>query len=232
MPETELYMPVKKLLEDMGATVRAEVGDCDVYAVMPSGETVAVEMKLHLNLDVIVQAVLRQNVTDKVYIAVPGPKKNALRRWHNIGIVLRRLEIGLITVKKDGAKITFPPKEYDLKAAKSRHKTKSEGLKKEFSQRHGDLNVGGTKGKTVTVYRESCVLMAALAEKYGSIALSDIGDMTKNPKAAQAVKRNFYGWFENDGERFCLSEKGKKETEEYADLKDELMKEMGEKENA
>ena len=86
-------MPVKSLLESMGAVVKGEVGDIDIFGLMPDGRTVAVEMKLHLNLDVIIQAVLRQKVADSVYIAVPSPKKSMLRRWHNIGTVLRRLEI-------------------------------------------------------------------------------------------------------------------------------------------
>ena len=75
MPETDLYMPVKSLLESMGAVVKGEVGDIDIFGLMPDGRTVAVEMKLHLNLDVIIQAVLRQKVADSVYIAVPSPKK-------------------------------------------------------------------------------------------------------------------------------------------------------------
>lgn len=225
MLETELYAPVKALFEEMGASVRAEVGDCDVYAVMPNGETIAAELKLHLNLDVIVQAVQRQNVADKVYIAVPGPKKSGLRKWHNIGTVLRRLEIGLITVKEDGARVTFPPKEYDRAAAKSRNRKKREKLDEEFSLRHGDLNTGGTNGKTVTVYRERCVLIASLAKKYKKIALCDIADISGYPKAKDAVMRNYYGWFENDGNDFRLSKKGKKDIEEYKELASELLRE-------
>lgn len=226
MPETELYAPVKALFEEMGASVRGEVGDCDVYAVMPDGEALAAELKLRLNLDVIVQAVLRQNVADKVYIAVPSPKKSGLRKWHNICTVLRRLEIGLITVKEEGAKVTFPPKEYDRSAAKSRNRKKRERLDEEFSLRHGDLNTGGTNGKTVTVYREGCILIAALAKKYKKIALSDICEMSGRKKARDAVMKNYYGWFENDGNDFWLSEKGEKEAEEYKKLANELLKEV------
>ena len=77
MPETDLYMPVKTLFENMGYSVKAEVLDADVLAVK-DGETVAIELKLSLNLDVIVQAALRQKVADKVYIAVPPAKRAAL----------------------------------------------------------------------------------------------------------------------------------------------------------
>ena len=47
MAETDLYMPVKSLLESMGAVVKGEVGDIDIFGLMPDGRTVAVEMKLH-----------------------------------------------------------------------------------------------------------------------------------------------------------------------------------------
>lgn len=225
MPETELYAPVKELLEKSGYTVKAEVGDCDVFAVAENGETLAVELKLHLNLDVIVQAVMRQKIADKVYVAVPSPKKSSLKRRNNISVVLRRLEIGLITVKKDGAKITFPAKAYDRDAAVKRSRSKREKIEEEFIKRHGDRNVGGTKGKTVTLYRERAVLIAALAEKYGKIAFSDIAEMAGDKKARELIKRNYYGWFSSDNEFFALTEKGKDELCEYRELADELIKE-------
>ena len=61
MPETDLYSPVKKLLTEMGYSVKAEIMDADVFGVKGE-ETIAVELKLSLNLDVIVQAALRQKV--------------------------------------------------------------------------------------------------------------------------------------------------------------------------
>lgn len=225
MPETELYAPVKKLLESMGYSVKAEVGDCDAFGVLPDGSTAAVEMKLRLNLDVIIQAVDRQKIADRVYIAVPSPKKSTLKRWNSIGIVIRRLGIGLITVKKDGAKITFEPGEYDMKAAEARSKGKRKKLEAEFLQRHGDQNTGGTNGKTVTVYRENAILIAALAEKYGSIALSDIGKMAGVAKAGDIVKRNYYGWFKAEDDVLCLTELGKSELSEYRELADKMLKE-------
>ena len=139
MPETDLYMPVKTLFENMGYSVKAEVLDADVLAVK-DGETVAIELKLSLNLDVIVQAALRQKVADKVYIAVPPAKRAALKKRQNISHVLRRLEIGLITVREDEAKITFEAKEFDRRGAISRSKKTREKMMDEFSLRHGDEN--------------------------------------------------------------------------------------------
>ncbi len=225
MQETELYAPVKELLENMGYSVKAEVGDCDAFGVLPDGSTAAVEMKLRLNLDVIIQAVDRQKLADKVYIAVPSPKKSTLKRWNSIGIVIRRLGIGLITVKERGAKITFEPREYDMKAAEARNKGRRKRLETEFLQRHGDQNTGGTNGKTVTVYRENAILIAALAEKYGSIAFSDIGKMAGIAKARDIVNRNYYGWFKAEDDEFGLTDRGKSELSEYRELADKMLKE-------
>lgn len=225
MPETELYEPVKKLLEEKGYTVKGEVGDCDVYAATPDGKTLAVELKVRLNLDVIIQAAQRQKVSDSVYIAVPSPRKSGLKRWQNICHLLRRLEIGLITVKPEGANITFEAKAFDRAAAYRRSKKTREKIEEEFSLRHGDLNVGGTKGKTVTLYRERAVLIAALTDKYGKIRFMDVPYMTGNPKASAIIKNNYYGWFEHDGKYFWLTDKGKEELLNYSGLAKQLLKE-------
>ncbi len=225
MPETELYEPVKKLLEEEGYNVKGEVGDCDVYAVSPDGKTLAAELKLRLNLDVLVQAAQRQKLADSVYIAVPSPKRSSLKRWQNICHLLRRLEIGLITVKPEGAKITFEAKAFDRAAAYRRSKKTREKIEEEFSLRHGDLNVGGTKGKTVTLYRERAVLLAALSDKYGRIRILDAPYMTGNPKASSIIKNNYYGWFENDKKHFWLTDKGKEELLSYSELAKQLLKE-------
>ncbi len=227
MPETDLYLPVKALFESLGYEVKAEVGDFDVLCVK-DGESVGIELKLRLNLDVLVQAALRQKLCDKVYIAVPSPKRAELKKRQNISHVLRRLEIGLITVKPDGAKITFPPKEMDLEAAKHRSKKAKEKLMAEFSGRHGDNNIGGTNGKITTLYKERAILIGAMAEKYGEIKLSDIPHMTENPKAKGIIDNNYYGWFLKNNDSFSLTEKGRKELSEYEKLKKILLSEIGE----
>lgn len=224
MPETDLYMPVKTLFENMGYSVKAEVLDADVLAVK-DGETVAVELKLSLNLDVIVQAALRQKVADKVYIAVPPAKRAALKKRQNISHVLRRLEIGLITVREDEAKITFEAKEFDRKGAISRSKKTREKMMDEFSLRHGDENVGGTNGKTMTVYRERAILIAALSEKYGEIKMADIPYLSGNPRAKSIIESNYYGWFSKNGKSYTITDKCRKELKSYAKLKKTLLSE-------
>lgn len=224
MLETNLYEPVKKLFEEMGYEVRAEVMDADVAAVKDDILTV-VELKLHLNLEVIVQAVLRQKIADKVYIAVPSPKRCDLKKRQNISHLLRRLEIGLITVKETGASITFDAKAYDRKGGARRSEKKRQKLIDEFYQRHGDNNVGGTNGKNVTVYRERAILIAALIEKYGEIALADIPYMTGNPKAKSIVNSNYYGWFLKTEKGIALTDIGREELKNYENLSKLLISE-------
>lgn len=223
--ETDLYAPVKDLLEREGYLVRAEVGDCDVMG-KKDGECVVVELKLRLNLEVVCQAALRQKIADCVYIAAPGPKKASLKKWQNTCHVLRRLSIGLITVKDGKAKVTFPAKPLDVGASRARARGKKQSLEEEFSGRHGDENVGGTNGKIVTVYREKALLIAGVIERCGTVALSDLSALTGNPKAREIIRHNYYGWFETSEETVTLSEAGRRGVGEYRALTDRLIKDI------
>ena len=68
MKETDLYLPLKKFLEKQGYEVKAEVENCDVVAVkVPAANEKAqpatiIELKLSLNLEVILQAVDRLTI--------------------------------------------------------------------------------------------------------------------------------------------------------------------------
>ncbi len=223
MAETALYEPVKRLLTDLGYEVKAEVGDCDVFAVSHQGKTLAVELKLRLNLDVIVQAALRQKLADEVYIAVPSPRRADLKRRQNVSYVLRRLSIGLITVRPDGAKVTFPAKALDVRAALKRAEGKREALLREFSLRHGDENVGGTNGKIMTVYREQALLLAALCEQYGAIAKADAAALSGVSKARSIVEKNYYGWFREKDGSFTVTEAALTALSDYRALADRLL---------
>ena len=59
MKESDLYPPVKQFLESQGYGVKGEVQDCDVLSVRGEEEPVIVELKLSLNLNVILQVVER-----------------------------------------------------------------------------------------------------------------------------------------------------------------------------
>ena len=69
--ETDLYEPVAEYLRSLGYEVRGEVRSIDLVA-RKGKEIIAVELKLAMGLDLILQAVQRQKSTDSVYVAVPA----------------------------------------------------------------------------------------------------------------------------------------------------------------
>ena len=165
--EEDLYAPIRDYLEECGFLVKGEVNHCDVTA-MKDDVVLVVEMKLLLNLDEILQAVLRQRVADIVYIAVPK-KGNLLftKRWQNICHLLRRLEIGLLLVSLRGehsfVELALEAKPFDRQRSRAVSGHKRVSLIKEFESRSGDLNTGGSTGKRIiTAYRENAIHIAVL----------------------------------------------------------------------
>jgi len=69
--ETALYLPVKRFLENLGFTVKGEVGGCDVVALKGEDPPVVVicELKQVFNLEVLLQAVDRAGACDEVWVA-------------------------------------------------------------------------------------------------------------------------------------------------------------------
>ncbi|MBN9374131.1 MAG: hypothetical protein J0I40_01825, partial [Cellulomonas sp.] len=115
MLERDLYAPVKALLEERGYAVQAEVASCDAVAVR-GDECCAVELKLRLNLEVIVQAAARQRFADAVYVAIPAPgRAYYTARFRDVCRVLRRLDVGLITVRAGGARVDFAARAHGVR---------------------------------------------------------------------------------------------------------------------
>lgn len=223
--EEDLYQPVKSFLEKNGFTVNSEVLNCDVTAVL-GGMLVVVEMKIALNLDVILQAVDRQKFADMVYIAVP--KKSRLlftKRWKKICHLLRRLEIGLllVTIKKDFsyAEEVLKPLPFDRLRSISYAQRKRKAVLREINERHCDYNTGGShKRKIVTSYRESAIQIAVILSMFHSCSIKEIREKGNLPeKFARILQANHYGWFERVKRGvYRLSEKGEKELKEYSEL--------------
>lgn len=223
--EQDLYLPIKDYLTKEGYSVKGEVKNCDIMAVR-NDEMLVVEMKKALNLEVILQASTRQRLTDKVYIAVP--KKGRLmytKRWKDICYLLRRLELGLLLVSLRGDSFfveeAISPKPFNRELSIKRSSRKKKEVLKEFSERHGDYNIGGCTGKKlVTAYREQAIHIAALIEKYGELSpkrLKELG--TDKKKTSNILQDNHYGWFEKVKRGvYTLSEKGKVELKEYGEL--------------
>ena len=68
--ETDLYGPIKQMLEGQGYVVKSEIGAADVVAVRGAEEPVIVELKTGFSLSLFHQAIARQAITDAVYVAV------------------------------------------------------------------------------------------------------------------------------------------------------------------
>jgi hypothetical protein len=218
--EKDLYLPVKAFLASDGWDVKAEVNHFDIAAIKDE-KLLAVEMKLTLNLDVILQAVTRQKQADIVYIAVP--KKNKVMkttRWKSICDLLKRLEIGLLLVTTKGygyVEEAIEPKTFVLR----HNNRKRSRVIKEFERRHGDNNVGGVnKTKIITAYTELSIHIATLLKIYGELSPKELRSLgTDHKKTLSILSKNFYGWFENVSRGvYKLSEKGSLELEKYNDI--------------
>ncbi len=92
--ESDLYAPVKALLEGQGYVVKGEVRGCDVVAVRCAEPPVVIELKRTFGLGLVLQGVDRLALTDLVYLAVGAWPKQMKR----VKRLCRRLGLGLMIV--------------------------------------------------------------------------------------------------------------------------------------
>lgn len=218
MKESDLYLPVKRFLEAQGYEVKGEVGDCDVLAVRGGEEPVVVELKLALNLDLILQALERLSLTSKVYVAIPRQCRVYRRRQKRVKKLLRMLGLGLvlIDVKKttDGVEAVVDPGAYQPRRSKLRQGR----LLREFARRVGDPNLGGTDRRKglVTSYRQRTLGIAQFLQAEGPTKASDVAGSLGEPKARDILYGDVYGWFERVSRGiYDLSPRGKREIGEW-----------------
>ncbi len=230
MKETDLYKPVKELLTELGYDVKAEVAHVDVVAVKER-EWVAVELKTSFNIKLLLQATERQKLAEKVYVAIPAPagRQRFSKRFKQYEHILKRLELGLILVRftePPRAEIVFEPKEYSRRPVLSRNRKKSATVLCEAQSRRSDINVGGTNGKLMTVYREQALLAACFLSEKGELSVKELRELTGSEKMQSILDRNHYGWFERTRRGFYkLSPAGGQALGEYGDsLKAMLLK--------
>lgn len=191
MPETDLYLPVKRHLETQGYVVKAEVKGCDVVAVRGDEVPVIVELKQSLTLTLLYQAVDRLTVAEHVYIAINHPKRGVTGDTLKL---CRRLGLGLIVVTTSGSvEVLADPVAYTPRA-----NTKKRGvLLKEFNARSGDPNVGGsTRRPLMTAYRQDAMKCAAHLKLNGPTKISVVKAATSVDRAPAIFRDNVYGWFE------------------------------------
>jgi len=197
MKESDLYLPLKRFLESQNYEVKGEVQDCDALAVRGEEAPVVVELKLSLNLEVVLQAVERLSLTPKVYIGIPKQCRILKRRRRRIVKLLRMLGLGLVVIDLDletnNVEVLLDPGEY--RPRKSKHR--QERLLGEFMKRVGDPNLGGRDKRKgiMTVYRQRALAIAGFLQKQGPTKASHIARTLSEPKARDILYRNVYGWF-------------------------------------
>jgi hypothetical protein len=215
--ECDLYAPVKAYLQALGWEVKAEVTGCDA-AAMKDGKLLAAELKLTLNLDVVLQAVGRQRIADIVYIAVPKkPKSMRSQRWRDTLELLKRLNIGLLIVSNPGGRPDVeewiePVQPEEAKPPRGRASRRRLRAMNEFSRRTGDRNTGGVRGrKIITAYREAALRLAARLNESGPASAKEMKPEGENSKKTYALlKNNHYGWFKPlGGGLFDVTEQGR-----------------------
>lgn len=227
MKETDLYVPVKDLLSNLGYLAKAEVDHIDIVALKQT-EWIAVELKTSFTLKLILQAVQRQKLTKKVFVALPAPtgRQRFSKKFKEYEHLLRRLELGLILVYfKDipRAEIIFEPKEYSRDNLISRNRKKSAAVLQEAKGRRNDCNIGGSNGKVMTVYREQALLAASFLFDNGESSVKVLRELTGNPKVQTLLLANHYGWFERTGRGvYTLSAEGKEALKTYCEIVENL----------
>lgn len=215
--ERDLYGPVKAYLEKQGYTVRGEVMACDLMAVRGE-DLVIVELKAAFNLELLLQGVRRQAVTDAVYLAVPAPRRGeGSHRWGEIRGLCRRLGLGLIFVHMTSlptVEVVCDPESY-----RPRRKPNLRGkLLREFERRTGDHNTGGSSRRAiVTAYREDALRIAAYLSAHGTGRPAAIRSATGVDRAGDILQRDYYGWFQRvERGLYRLSPTGEEALARYA----------------
>jgi hypothetical protein len=193
--EQDLYPPIKALFERQGYTVKGEVGAADIMAVRDGSEPVIVELKLRFSLALFHQAVARLRITDQVYLGVSKPTGRTARRALRDNLALcRRLGLGLITVRADGAvEVQCDPGPY----APRKNKAKAGRMLREFDRLQGDPNSGGaTRHGIVTAYRQDALKCAAHLAEHGACKGDEVAKSTGVAEATRLMRTNHYGWFD------------------------------------
>ncbi|HEX3573737.1 MAG TPA: DUF2161 family putative PD-(D/E)XK-type phosphodiesterase [Rhodopila sp.] len=194
--ESDLYGPVKGVLEALGYTVRGEVGRCDVLGVSDAA-MVAVELKLTFGLPVLYQALQRLPSVDLVYVAVAVPGgRRARGNWDaqlaDATRLCRMLGVGLMSVRDGEAMVHADPTPYQPR----KRPTLRARLLSEFVRRSGDHNLGGTnKRPRVTAYREDALACARVLAQTGAMKGAAVGKAAGVPKASTILRDDVYGWF-------------------------------------
>ena len=233
--ETDLYPPIKAYLEGQGYVVKGEIQGCDVVARRGKEEPVVVELKQRFSLDLVLQAVERQKLSDKVYVAVAddGGRHSTLRRRYRAVLRLcRMLGVGLLLVRPatNGTGAAQVEARLDPGPYRPRkNQRRRDRLLREFAHRVGDPNPGGTVGRWImTAYRQDALRCADLLAREGPLKLAHLRQQSGVWRAAKILQRDVYGWFERvERGVYEVSPKGREALETHAEAVAALRRSAG-----
>lgn len=209
--ESDLYAPVKALLEEQGYVVKGEVRGCDVVAVRGQEPPVIVELKRIFGLGLVLQGIDRLALSDRVYLAV-GQWPRQVR---NVKKLCRRLGLGLLVIADARADVVLDPLPYKPRT----NKRKVGRLLGEHRRRVGDPNLGGSamRAPLMTAYRQEALRCAALLASHGPMAPKAMRAAADVPNAAKILRHDHYGWFERvERGIYALSPQGRNGLEQFA----------------
>ncbi len=209
MREADLYPPLKAYLTAQGYAVKAEIGDCDILARRGDEAPLVVEMKTTFSLQLVMQGVARQTLSETVYLAVPvSAKRGWALRYRDIIALCRRLGLGLLAVDAAQGTVTahLDPAPYSPRKSAPRLGR----LLREFDRRVGDPNIGGTtRTPRMTAYRQDALRCAAELTRSGPARAMLVARATGVARAGPLMRADHYGWFERVGTGvYALSPQG------------------------
>ena len=222
--EVDLYDPIKCFFSEQGYDVYGEVNDCDVVAIKED-ELVIIELKLRLNLDLVMQATKRQRLTDQVYVAIPRPNYSfRSQKWRDICYLMRRLEVGLLVVSfkanEEQVQVIHHPAPFDRVKSMQLSKKRRDSLLVEIEGRTGDFNIGGSnKLKIMTAYKENCIHIACCLIHHGPLSPKALREIGTGEKTSRILNKNYEGWFDRvERGIYIISDKGNSELREHPEM--------------
>lgn len=189
-------------------------------AAVRDEELVIIELKLRVNLELVMQATKRQRLSSQVYVAIPKPSYSLRsQKWRDICHLTRRLEVGLIVVSfendKKQVKVIHHPLHFDRVKSMQRSKKKRISLLAEIEGRTGDFNIGGSNMiKITTAYKETCIHIACCLIKHGPLSAKVLKEIGTGEKTSRILIKNYEGWFDKiERGVYAINEKGKSDLE-------------------
>ena len=223
--ETDLYKPVKMFFEAQGYEVKSEIIGCDVVAIKDKHPIAIIELKTKFSLELVLQGIERLSVSGIIYLAVlEGPKSGLKKRLNKIMKLCHMLGFGILLVtlpKNAGGYVTQILEPLPNRPSNQKKSTR---LLKEFKNRHGDPNTGGTTATSLmTAYKQNALRIVNGLEN-GCKTIPELRKKTGVYNTASILQRNFYGWFSRvDRGVYELSSTGIQSSEEYAGIIHDLI---------